>query len=654
MVVFVLTLSIGRLYFFIKYYETFSKVSVYDLALAFLRGMRFDLATIAIVTGPLLLALFIPGIIKSRNIVKAVCISLLTCFIILIIYEFADIQYYEYAQRHLTFEIENTLADTGLIFKIGFQKYLYESIGCLIFILGFILVFLKVTRSFFRHSLNQDKIDLFPEKWSKFYFPELTSFVLVIPLLVISVRGGFQGIPISVHDAFESESVELGVLSLNGVYTTLNSLINHRKNGDPYKILNSKSFSQKNIDSKAVIKLITADENSSGYKDYPLMHKYNYLPSERRQMNVVIFIMESWSAYYSGALGGVPDATPFFDELSRKGLLLTKCFANAQRSIEGLTAILGSLPVMNGMVLGQNGGVLNQTRFVTMGELFKENGYQTLFVHGARHASLGFDALVRRIGINRHISREDFDINSEIDDGLWGIFDEHSFLRADKEMRQMKEPFLTIVYSLTSHVPYLLPSKEFEYYNKSIYHGDFLNSMRYSDYALGRFFKTAENSPYFNNTLFVIVGDHTHGSSQRGGLYDTYHIPCLFYSPGSIKPGHYNKITSQLDLLPTILDILKFSTPFTSWGKSIYSPGERFAVLPNGDMFIFIKDPYLILSDIESPRALYNIENDTTFNLLSDETDKEQKAADLLNLQLQGYIKVSYETIKENKIMPPY
>ncbi|MBI5344939.1 MAG: sulfatase-like hydrolase/transferase, partial [Deltaproteobacteria bacterium] len=464
---------------------------------------------------------------------------------------------------------------------------------------------------------------------------------------VVFIRGGLQTKPLSIKNAFANEKTELGVLTLNGVYTTFNTLFNARDDKRLAARLKSLKPAME-IDIEGIIVSKEREENTPGY---PLFRTFRYKEPERRRLNVVIFVMESWSAKFMRSLGGAADASPFFDTLAKDGLLLTNCFANAQRSYEGLSASLGSLPVWKGMALDQ-GGLLYQTRLEPVGQVFKGYGYETYFVHGARPGSMGFDGLVRRLGIQRHITRDDFKDRERTDDGVWGIYDEYAFLRAHEEFEKAQNPFFAVVYSLTSHTPYRVPSKEFEYFGRETGNREFLNAMRYSDYALRKFFEKARGGRYFKDTLFVIIGDHTEGFSTSNSLHENYRIPCLFYNTGAVSPGRDGMAVSQTDIVPTIFDILKIPAHYTSWGKSIFSPGARKALLPRGDHFVWVSEPYMLITDLDSPAGLYDYTKDPARNLLNGGGSKAA-SADALQDELLQYLKFSYSLVLENRIRPP-
>jgi len=361
--------------------------------------------------------------------------------------------------------------------------------------------------------------------------------------------------------------------------------------------------------------------------------------------------MESWSAKHIKSLGGKLSAAPNFDALAKEGLLFTEFFANGQRSMEGMAAILGSIPVWKGMILGQ-GGLLMQTRMEPIPSVLRKDGYDTLFFHGARPGSVGFDGLVKRLGFSRHISMEEFEVNDKSYDGVWGIYDEDVFLRAHETFAKSDKNFFAVIYSLTSHSPYSIPSEKFRKFDKSRPHADFLNSMIYSDYALGRFFEEAKKSDYFKNTIFIVTGDHTEGRSTSDNLYEGHRIPLLIYAPGIVKAGTVDRASSQLDIAPTVLDLLKTNAPFTSWGKSLFDDGDKTILLSRGNMMVLMNGGRMLLTDLESPFGLYDYRADPDKNLLKTGGETAQAESQKMLARLHNYLSFSYRLITENRIRP--
>jgi phosphoglycerol transferase MdoB-like AlkP superfamily enzyme len=298
------------------------------------------------------------------------------------------------------------------------------------------------------------------------------------------------------------------------------------------------------------------------------------------------------------------------------------------------------------------------------GLLFSELGYETLFIHGANAGSMGLDGLAKRLGFKRHISKADFELTKDKHDGVWGVYDEFTFQRANEEFRKMSaegKPFFSVIYSLTSHSPYTYPSGGFEEFDDSVPFSRFLNSLKYSDYAIDKFFDAAEREEYFNNTLFVITGDHAEGPSTNDSVFESYRVPLLFYAPGTVEPGLSREYVSQVDIYPTVVELLRISSPFTSWGRSLLSSrgDTREILLPRGDLFTFAADGKMILSDLDSVKAMYDLSGDPKVNLLDNggaDTEAKTKVrvkAEALLYRMQRYLKLSSRVITENRLAPP-
>ncbi|HXX81728.1 MAG TPA: LTA synthase family protein, partial [Thermodesulfovibrionales bacterium] len=228
--------------------------------------------------------------------------------------------------------------------------------------------------------------------------------------------------------------------------------------------------------------------------------------------------------------------------------------------------------------------------------LLKEKGYTTFFVHGAKQGSMGFSALVRQTGIEHSISKEDILREGGRDDGVWGIYDEDTFLYSHRLFETQTAPFFAIIFSLSSHTPYKLPEERFHFYKKERPFYDFLNSLRYSDYALSRFFDVARNAHYFSNTVFIIVGDHTEGTSVGNNLSQRFSVPCLIYAPHYVDPMYVTKTVTHVDLVPTLLDILRSSDDHASFGQSAFIRSPGTGLLPYGDFDIFVREGAMLVS----------------------------------------------------------
>lgn len=643
-----LPLSAGRLYFYLKYMEAISGSGALATLNAFLVGLRFDLALIGTLGWPLLIALYIPGVIERRTLYRAITAAALALYLVILCYNFIDIQYYAFAMRHITFELENAWQDTDVLLKIGLREYLLSASIYILLLMAYAVAFSRMML-WARDRAAEVELGYYMVGFSR----KAVLLVFVAALCVVMGRGGVQSKPLGVSNAFDQGRVELGVLSLNGVYTTYKTLMQSISGEGSLGYLTEMTRPvQYSAQQRDIEALIVDREREIQAEGFPLLRTIINSPGQLSGMNVVIFVMESWSAKFMGAYGAERSLTPFFDSIASDGVLVENCFANAQRSVEGLPAILGSVPSVRGMVFGVDAVTL-QTRTRPFAMALSDAGYHTVFVHGAPRGSMRFDGLVSSLGFNRHIAMEELESGPDSLDGVWGVYDHLVFEKTAEGLDLLDRPFLMVVYSLSSHSPYSVPSEGYEYY-KDVPNARFFNSLRYSDIALRGFFDSARSGEAFDNTLFVIVADHTEGKSTITNLHDLYSIPCLFYAPGRLSPARLAIEASQLDIAPSIMDLLGVKQPFTSWGKSVFaSPASpRAEVLPLGEMFVYVRDGQMMLAQQSGPISLIDYVSAPEENLLQTDWAANEALAWDMYSELVQYLHFTYGLISSNMVAP--
>ncbi|MDA1182583.1 MAG: sulfatase-like hydrolase/transferase [Bacteroidetes bacterium] len=286
--------------------------------------------------------------------------------------------------------------------------------------------------------------------------------------------------------------------------------------------------------------------------------------------NIVILVVESLARDYTG-FGNGNLYTPYLNSLAGKSLYFPYCFANGTKSIEMVPSIFCGLPnLMSEFYI--NSAYSNNFMRNAFG-LAKDQGYKTAFFHGANNGTMGFRSFLLQNGLATYHGINEYP-HTEIDfDGNWGIFDSPYLQHVSHCLDTMTKPFFTGIFTLSSHHPYTIPRK---YANglpgkkETIQH-----SIAYTDIALQQFFATASKSDWFNNTIFVITGDHTsHSDSEyfysQSGHYE---IPLLFYSPGHLLPKSLHKSIlhksiSQCDIIPTLWQLLGSDNPRFGFGRS--------------------------------------------------------------------------------------
>ncbi|THF61563.1 LTA synthase family protein [Pseudothauera rhizosphaerae] len=297
--------------------------------------------------------------------------------------------------------------------------------------------------------------------------------------------------------------------------------------------------------------------------------------------NVVVILLESFAGRYVGALGNADGITPHFDRLAREGLLFTRFFSNGTHTHQGMFATMACFPNLPGfeylMQMPEGGH-----RFSGLPQLLSARGYEDLYVYNGDFAWDNQAGFFSNQGMTRFVGRGDYE-NPAVSDPTWGVSDQDMFERGAAELARGfgGRPFYALLQSLSNHTPYALPAVL--PVEPVTGHGaldEHLTAMRYSDWALGRFFDEARRSPYFRDTLFVVVGDHGFGTDRQLTEMDLhrFHVPLLLIGPGIRETFGERRDTvgTQLDIVPTIMGRLGGEVRHQCWGRDLLG-------LPAGD-----------------------------------------------------------------------
>jgi phosphoglycerol transferase MdoB-like AlkP superfamily enzyme len=489
-----------------------------------------------------------------------------------------------------------------------------------------------ITSSLFLFNKFDQKI-----KSTAGFISEFAYLTLLVIFSVIFIRGGLQMKPLRQANAFPNNNLELGYLTLNTPYTVIRSIFQ-----DTLKEIDK--LDQK--EAVAILRNLLKNPEEKFIDDnYPFMRTFS-TDSSTQKKNVVIFIMESWSALFCGSITGEKTFTPFFDSLANHSILLTNFFANGQRSIESLASISVSIPSLFDLSIIGSKAELN--RIKGLGSILKEQGYTTSFHHGARTGSMGFDGFSKLAGFDFYFGMEDIkNIMPDDEDGMWGICDEPFFIETVNNVSNFKEPFCSVIFSLSSHDPFRIRDKRKSEFYQFKNETELERSVRYSDFSLKKFFEYAQTKSWFKNTIFIITADHTLYNS-RTNFKTTFHIPCLMYSPENLSAFKSNKTASHMDLVPTLIDYLHLQTTHASMGKSIFLNSDGFAVFKFGAEYIILTDQYCLTNDLENPVKFYEISSDK--DLKNDISKKLPDIVNDLNKKLLAYLQTVTYSVARDKI----
>lgn len=344
-----------------------------------------------------------------------------------------------------------------------------------------------------------------------------------------------------------------------------------------------------------------------------------------RLPNVVVIIQESLGAKFIRPLGGQEDTTPFLNALAEKSLFFTKLFSTGTRTVRGLEAISLSVPPTPGYAVvkrPQDEGI------ASIGSVFKAHNYQMKFLYGGYGYFDNMNAFYENLGLEV-IDKNDFSSEEITFSNAWGACDEDLYHKAIKLAdfdSKANMPFLHVMLTTSNHRPFTYPEGKIDIPSGSERKG----AVKYTDYALSEFFEEAEKKPWFKNTLFVIVADH---STEGRGVFNLdmndFHIPMWIYSPGNIAPGKINTLGSQVDVLPTILGILGWTYEEPFFGEDLRVARTERAFIGNYQQVGYYEEHELITL---SPNRIvdhyfYDADSKKQQLLLSKNDKLENKAA---------------------------
>ena len=552
---------------------------------------------------------------------------------IAIISNFVDCVYFRYTGRRTTStvfdEFKNEDNITGIVFKEIANSWYLVFIAA-IFILALVIVYRK-NKLF---SVTKPT-----KNFVTYYGIRLIFLVIIVLLSIIGIRGGIDRStrPIALSNAsqYVKRPVETALV--------LNT---------PFSIIRT-------IGNKPFItpEYFNADSLESIYTP---LHQPSTPDSIARGKgkNVVVFIIESFAKEYIGALnprlegGNYKGYTPFTDSLVNQSLTFEYSYCNGRKSIDAMPSILSSIPYfvepffLTPAALNDLSGIARE---------LKSEGYYSAFFHGAKNGSMGFEAFANATGFDDYYGRTEFDMEEKYGgekefDGFWAIWDEPFFQFYADKMNEFKQPFVTAMFSASSHHPFNIPHKY-----KDIYPEENLpihKCIRYTDNALRNFFNTAKQYDWYNNSIFVICNDHTNQSDHQEYQTDlgTFGGTIIFYSPGdSLLIGHSNKIAQQIDVMPTILSYLGYQKPYISFGCDLLTTPEdqTFAVSYNNGIYQYVKNGYLLQFNGEKTTAVYKLDDIMLKNNLLGQVSEQNTMEKEIKAIVQQYM----QRMNENNLI---
>lgn len=595
----------------------FSFPSFIDSALWFLVGLRFDLSAILLSNSLFILMVLLPVPVAGSKIYqilqKALFIIPNSFFLFL---NCVDIVYYPFVHKRMSADaVLFVTGEKGAEFFTLLPAFLAESWYVLVFYIGLIWLLINIYNKGFRYK-SPTKPNL------KTYVFTTLALVVAAGLTVLGIRGGLQKKPLNIIHASEMVDVQYMPIVLNTPFTVV-------------KTYNKKTLTE--------VKYFAE-------QDFNDCEKGVHLPVSSKPLekqNVVIIIVESLSKNYISFFKG-EGKTPFLDSLFAQSMVFSNGFANAKESVQGIPAVLSSIPSLQDEPFIFSYYAAN--RITSVANLLKTQGYNSSFFHGGGNGTMGFNSYSALAGFDRYYGRDEY--NNEKDfDGNWGIWDEPFLQFMGKELSKMPQPFVSAVFTLNTHHPFMVPSQYKDRFKQDGH--PVLSTVQYADYSLAQFFKYAKTTSWYENTLFVITADHTGPkiNEKNTNVLDDYTIPIVFFKPDGSLKGLNKKVANQIDIMPSVMHLLNYPDSFFSQGKNLFSDAcNNFAVNYNSGVYQYIDSTYCYQFDGQKQIGFYNWQNDQAFkkNLNSGNFSTEINKSDQ---NLKKFIQVFNNSMINNKMM---
>ena len=579
--------TISRLFFYWVNIDLYPNVSTSHLLEMLAGGLRFDLTALLYLNSLYLLLVLLPLPATVRNHKKYLCTAKWAFWIPNIIGFIAncmDIVYVRFTDRRTTctifteFQNDDNLAN--IIGQSMWQYWYVTAFGILM-----ITLFIVCTRK---------NWEVKPRRKTWVYYMVETALMLVtIYFVVIGIRGGFGKYtrPITISNAMQyTNTPQETAILLNTPFSLMKSLENTTY-VHPHYFSNEKA--------EEIFSPIHTDEIVENGR---LGHT-----------NVVVLILESFSkeyiGFYNQHIEEYDGYTPFLDSLLTHCVTYTHSFASGRKSIDAMPSVLSSIPMLIEPYIVTP---YSTNAISSLAACLRNEGYTTAFFHGAPNGSMGFQAYARSAGFEHYYGMDEYD-GTDAFDGTWAIWDEEFLQYYARTMSQMQQPFMTAVFTASSHHPFRVPKRYEAVFPRGTQ--PIHQCVGYTDHALREFFDYAQQQDWYKNTLFVLTADHTNQVSlpEYATAKGLFEVPLAFYSP-RWNQGELRSIgaVSQTDIMPSVLAYLGYAKPFFAFGENALTLAKKhpYAICYNHPVYQLFSDSMLIQFDGNEVQAVYNYTQD--------------------------------------------
>jgi phosphoglycerol transferase MdoB-like AlkP superfamily enzyme len=544
-----------------------------NLTSSYILGLRYDLRYVTIVMMITLLFSYIKPLNPfDKKLGKQIAIITWMLFSSLLLFFYtADFIHYAYVHQRLNASILSYIDNPLISMQMMWQSYP---------IITIIIIFLVVEWVLYKFiSFTYQLSDKYERTGSQFK-NIITQTIFFIILLYAAIgniiyKGGQY--PLRWSNAYSLGSDYKANVALNPMQSFFSTL-NFRSSKIDTDLI------KKNYSVIADYLTIPSNEQDAQNLQFARIHNpvNNNLEASKIK-NVVLVICESFSAYKSSMMGNPLNTTPYFNDMKKQGVYFNRAFSPAYGTARGVWAVLTGTPdVLEGKTSSRNPLAVDQHSIIAD---FKN--YEKYYFLGGSASWANIRGVLTNNISDLKIFEQGSYQSSEID--VWGISDKNLFLEANKTLSKNTKPFFAIIQTADNHRPYTIPAEDLKVFVKKTVPKDSLlkfgfenneeyNAFRYTDFCIEQYIEAAKKEKYFNETLFVFIGDHgikgdagtmLPKSFTEQGLTNM-HVPLLFYAPSILQPKEYSIPVSQLDVLPSIASLCNIPYTNTTMGKNVF------------------------------------------------------------------------------------
>jgi phosphoglycerol transferase MdoB-like AlkP superfamily enzyme len=577
-----LLFAAGRLIFLVWNREEIGDSDFSEILLSFFHSLYLDTAMASYLLSIPFLLLLITAISQKAVMYQVLRLTHALLFYMFFVMTISELSIYDEWHTKLNYKALWFFGNPSEVFSTA-------SAWQLTFSLGGSLLLTVITLLLYRKVVLRDDMPARKPYWL------LGVYALTTPIvLAIGIRGGFQTIPINIADAYYSKNNFLNTVAVNSMFNLASSCIENANAGEPLMLMEENQC-------EALFRNAMTPEKDTTLQVLRL-----------GKPNIVLVVLEGWSADMIESCGGYKGVTPVFDSLCKEGILFTRCYASGSLSDQGMAAVFSGFPAQSQTsVITQPG---KYEHLPCLNKNLKAAGYSTSFIFGGQLSYGNIRSYMYFNEFDKIIEEEDFD--ESVPKGKLGVHDEYLYPRQIAELKTAREPFFASMFTLSTHGPYDFELKKDLGWGEK--ERDYVNSIHYADNSIGTFIKAARSEKWFERTLFIFISDHSHNSPKNFSFNEPAYrrIPLLLCGPAidSLYRGmKMDFVASQTDLAATLLGQLHLKADDFIYSKNLFNPfAARHAFYAYEHGAAWIED---------NGYVVWNYDNTTAFSEVNSHSD---------------------------------